>query len=94
MKYYSDLTRKLYDTAEALEAEELKIKQAEEVKRKAKEEAERKAVEEKNNRAAAAKEIEELYKAYMTKLNDFCEKYGAFHMTLKGDDIGSIFRMF
>lgn len=94
MKYYSDLTHKLYDTAEALEAEELKIKQAEEAKRKAKEEAERKAAEEKSNRAAAAKEVEEACKVYMTKLHDFCEKYGAFHMTLKGDDIGSIFRMF
>lgn len=94
MKYYSELTHKLYDTAEALEAEELKIKQAEEAKRKAKEEAERKAAEEKNNRAAEAKEIEEIYKLFMTKLSAFCEKYGAFHMTLKGDDISSIFRMF
>ena len=93
MKYYSDLTHKLYETAEALEAEELKIKQAEEAKRKAKEEAERKATEAKTNRATAAKEVEEAYKVYMTKLNDFCEKYGAFHMTFKGDDIGSFFRM-
>ena len=85
MKYYSDMTNKLYDSVEALEAEELKIKQAEE--------AERKAAEAKTNRAAAAKEVEEAYKVYMTKLNDFCEKYGAFHMTLKGDDIGSFFRM-
>lgn len=94
MKYYSDMTNRLYDSVEALEAEELKIKQIEEAKRKAKEEAERKAAEAKNNRAAAAKEVEEAYKVYMTKLNDFCEKYGAFHMTLKGDDIGSIFKMF
>lgn len=94
MKYYSDLTHKLYDTTEALEAEELKIKQVEEAKRKAKEEAERKAAEAKNNRAAAAKEVEEAYRVYMTKLNAFCEKYGAFHMTLKGDDIGSFFKMF
>ena len=76
MKYYSDLTHKLYDTAEALEAEELKIKQAEEAKHKAKEEAERKAAEEKSNRATAAKEVEEAYRVYMNKLNDFCEKYG------------------
>ena len=81
MKYYSDMTNKLYDSVEALEAEELKIKQMEEAKRKAKEEAERKAA-------------EEAHKVYMMKLNDFCEKYGAFHMTLKGDDIGSFFRMF
>lgn len=94
MKYYSDMTNKLYDSIEALEAEELKIKQIEEVKRKAKEEAERKAAEAKNNRAAEAKEVEEAYKVFMTKLHDFCEKHGAFHMTLKGDDIGSIFRMF
>ena len=94
MKYYSDLTHKLYETAEALEAEELKIHHAEEEKRKAKEEAERKAKEVKENRAAAAKEVEEAYKAYMKKLNDFCEKYGAFHMTLKGDDIGSFFKLF
>lgn len=94
MKYYSDLTHKLYETAEALEAEELKIKQAEEAKRKAKEEAERKAAEVKANRATAAKEVEEAYKNYMKKLNAFCEKYGAFHMTLSGDDISSLFKMF
>ena len=94
MKYYSDLTHKLYDTTKALEADEFEIKQAEEIKRKAKEEAERKAKEVKENRAAAAKEVEEAYKVYMKKLNDFCEKYGAFHMTLKGDDIGSFFKLF
>ena len=94
MKYYSDMTNKLYDSVEALEAEELKIKQIEEAKRKAKEEAERKAAEAKNNRAAEAKEIEEIYKVFMTKLHDFCEKHGAFHMTLKDDDISSFFRMF
>ena len=94
MKYYSDMTNRLYDSVEALEVEELKIKQAEEAKRKAKEEAERKAAEAKSNRAAAAKEVEEACKVYMTKLHDFCEKYGSFHMTLKGDDISSIFRMF
>ena len=94
MKYYSEMTNRLYDSVEALEAEELKIKQAEEAKRKAKEEAERKVAEEKSNRAAAAKEVKEACKVYMTKLNDFCEKYGSFHMTLKGDDINSIFRMF
>ena len=93
MKYYSDMTHRVYDSVEALEAEELKIKQTEEAKRKAKEEADRKAAELKTNRAAAAKEVEEAYRNYMKKLNAFCEKYGTFHMSLDGSDIASIFRM-
>ena len=86
MKYYSDMTNRLYDSVEALEAEELKIKQAEEAKRKAKEEAERKEAEAKSNRAAAAKEVKEAFIAYQSLLRDFCKKYGSFHMTLSGDD--------
>lgn len=92
MKYYSELTYQLYDTAEALEAEELKVKQAEEAKRKAREEAERKEKEIKENRAAAKKEVEEAYNNYMTKLKDYCEKYGAFRMTLTGNDSTNFFR--
>lgn len=80
MKYYSELTKKPYDTVEELEAAEKKIldsKKAEDEK--------------KTKRAAAAKEVEEAIKRAsdaqkeaQNKLNEFCKKYGAFHTTYHG----------
>ena len=78
MKYYSDVTKKLYDTERELvaaEANVIKAQAAEEEKKKA--------------RAARAKEVEEAYKAviaaqqhYAELKNKFIDDYGSFHMSL------------
>lgn len=99
MKYYSELTKKPYDTVEDLERAERAIKEAsiaEEKKR--------------SERAEAAKEVEIAFdearkaisasnkakKNAQEKLNEFCKKYGPFHTSYKGwsdilDDIFSGF---
>jgi len=100
MRYYSDVTRKYYESEKAcLEAEE--AAQKEEAARK---EAEAKAVE---DRKAAAKKVEDAYAAMLTaqkeytKLRrEFINKYGAFHMTFCSDNsdsfdwIDQFFRIF
>lgn len=80
MKYYSELTKKPYDTIEELENAEREIresKKAEDAKRA--------------ERAKAAKDVEEAFKRASEarkdaemKLNDFCKKYGSFHRTYRG----------
>lgn len=84
MKFYSEETKKFYDSYEAcVNAEnELADKKAAEAKRKAELE---------KNRASAAKEVEAAFKAANEAikkrdklLEDFVKKYGAFHMSLDG----------
>lgn len=81
MKYYSELTKQLYDREEDLCKAETAIKLAQ-----AKKEAEEKA--KKNERAKRAKEVEDALKAAteaQTKatklLKDFTKDYGHFHMS-------------
>lgn len=94
MKYYSEITKVLYNSVEDLEGAEMKVKQAEEAARKAKEEEEMKARVIKAERAEAAKEVEEAFKNYNKLLNDFCRKYGPFHMTFTNEDFNDVFKLF
>lgn len=78
MKYWSEVTKKLYDTEMDLAAAEAVAKKAD-----AEKEAKSKA------RAARAKEVEDAYRAVMeankhyNELKDkFVEDYGSFHMTI------------
>lgn len=79
MKYYSDITNKVYDTEELL----IKDEKAKLDEKKAKEEAEnKKSV----LRAAKAKEVSEAHdkmvaarKEYTEKLTEFCEQFGYYH---------------
>ena len=81
MKFYSDVTKKLYDSEkQLLEAEDKVLKAQKE------EEARKKQLA--DTRAARAKEIEEAYKAvieaenhYADLKNKFIEDYGSFHMS-------------
>lgn len=84
MKYYSDITKKLYGTPEALKEDEAKVTAAEAA------EAEKKAAEAKKKaeRAARAKEVEAAFKAemeahnkYLELRNQFIKDYGSFHMS-------------
>ena len=81
MKYYSDKTKKMYESVEELETAETKFDEEHKAELALKEE-----------RAAAAKEVEEAYKkandAYAEargKLNDFISKYGSFHRTFTSE---------
>lgn len=91
MKYYSEITRKLYDNADALALAEAEQKKIEEAKRKKEEEAKLARESKKKARAEKAKEVEDAYKEYQKKLNEFIKTYGAFHMTLNGDDFDNFF---
>ena len=97
MKIYSEKTGKEYSTVELCLAAEKEYDDAVAAK-KAKEEkalAERKAKNEKllvARKDAAAKVEEkrqaliEAQKAYRAELSAFCDKYGAYHYTIKGND--------
>ena len=79
MKYFSEITEKVYNTPEELETAEKEVLD------------DQKAQEEKSaKRAERAKEVEEAYaKAADVKeqadklLNEFLKDYGSFHTTLK-----------
>lgn len=77
MKYYSEVTKHLYDTQKELDQAEAKV-------------AETKAAEERKSkeRATRAKEVQEAYKAileaqkkYTELRNAFVKDYGSYHMT-------------
>ena len=83
MKYYSDVTKQVYETVDALKEAEVK-----------EEEKLAKVKLEKEERAAAAKEVEELFKkaneAYKEarhKMDEFCKKYGSFHYTITDSNL-------
>lgn len=78
MKYYSEVTKKLYDTEPQLVAAEANV-----IKQQAEAEEKKKA------RAARAKEVEDALKAvteaqrhYTELKNKFIEDYGSFHVSL------------
>jgi len=85
VKIFSEKTNKEYASVEACLADEADYdkKIAERESKKEKEVAERKAaaakVEEKRQALCEAQ------KAYHEELNKFCQKYGAYHYTLKTD---------
>lgn len=86
MKFYSEITQRLYDS-------EADLKKAEKEKQEAELAAKRKKEELAQNRKARAKEVEdamkeaiEAQKKYKTLLNEFCKEYGAFHYSWNGDE--------
>ena len=90
MRYYSDVTKKLYESeSEALEAE--KAQEA------ARAEAADKAAKLAEARKADAKQVEDAYRAvieaqtnYNKLRREFIDKYGSFHMTFSTKD-GDLF---
>ena len=87
MKYLSEVTKKVYDTVDELNAEEEKVLTA----RKERELAE---AEKKAKREERAKEVEEALKFALEaqkeaneKLDAFCKDYGTFHTSLKNADM-------
>ena len=83
MKYYSEVTKKVYDTEEALKEAEVK-----------EEEKLAKVKLEKEERATAAKEVEEAfkkaneaYKEARQKMDEFVKKYGSFHYSVTSSEV-------
>lgn len=83
MKYYSDKTKKLYDTVELLNEAEMAYDEAHA--------AELKKAEQKKNAAeairAARKAIIELQSEYNKLVNQFIKEYGSYHETYRDGDI-------
>lgn len=86
MKYFSEVTNKVYGTVEELNAAETKV--AEEKRAREAAEAKKKAT-----REARAKEVEAALELAsktrsdaMEKLNAFVKDYGAFHTSIKNVD--------
>lgn len=78
MKYYSEVTKKMYDSVRDLEKAEKEIKD--------------KNDERKTAAAAVEKAYNELVEArerYSKVLSDFCSKYGAYHQSIKSTDSDS-----
>lgn len=85
MKYYSEKTKKIYDSEEELRLDEEKVCEAEKRESAMKKE-----------RADAAKIVEEKYenklkadKEYLDSLNDFCKRFGTYHTTYTSKNIPS-----
>jgi len=100
MKYYSELTKTTYDTVEELQKAETKFdeaKKAEELKLQTY----------KAQRADAAKEVDNIYKEvvdarksyndachkYNKALREFCNNYGAYHMSYDRANIDTLMDM-
>ena len=87
MKYYSDVTNKVYETVDALNMEEKKVLDAKRVqelteqKKREQREAKAKEVEAAINAAVAAQ------KAATEKLEAFCKEYGVFHTSVENADM-------
>lgn len=78
MKYYSEVTKKMYDTVKDLEKAEKEIRDRNDERKVA--------------AAAVEKAYNELVEArerYSKVLSDFCSKYGAYHQSIKSTDSDS-----
>lgn len=102
MKFYSELTNKVYDTEKSCMKAEQEYKQALEAKKR-EEEAKKLAEQKKQeNRAAAAKNVEAKREAmtkaqreYREELEKFCKEYGSYHFTTNSfDGIPHLFDFF
>lgn len=94
VKFYSDVTRKFYDSEKECADAELELKKKDEEAR-LKKEAE--AAERKED----AKKVEDLLeaaskanKAYKDALTEFCKKWGSYHTTVSEKNIPSLFDWF
>lgn len=80
MRYYSDKTKKLFNTEEELVKAEKEFDEKHALELKAKEE-----------KTAKAKEVEEAYKKYLDLRSNFIKEYGSYHQTLTEKDLPNSF---
>lgn len=87
MKYYSEITKKPYDTVDDLkkaEAEVAASKEAENAKKAARSKEAKEVEEAMNNAKNAYEAAYAARKEANNKLNEFCKKYGSYHATYRG----------
>lgn len=97
MKFYSEITKQLYDDEKALAKAEQEVADKKAAEEKARKEAEAKKASLKADREKRAKEVEDAFKVASGAqenasklLNAFVKDYGSFHMTMK-DAMPSLF---
>lgn len=86
MKYYSELTKKTYDTVDELEKDEA-AKKAEKEKKDAYAEQRKKDAQIVRDKMNA---YEKAYEEYNNAISDFVKKYGSYHTTITGNNISSL----
>lgn len=99
MKYYSDVTRKLYETAEELNKAETAVVKAEQERKAALEKKQAEQAKLKEQRAARAQEVteairvrDEAQKKVNELVNKFVKDYGSYHYTWSSDFIDDVFK--
>lgn len=75
MKYYSEVTKKIYNSVKELEKVEKEIEEKDNARK-----TDAARVEEAAKKLAAAR------KEYSEALSSFCSKHGPYHTTIKSDD--------
>ena len=93
MKFYSELTNKVYDTEKACMKAEQEYKQAQAAKMRAEEEKRLAEKKKQEKRAEDAKRVETKREAmtkaqreYREELEKFCKEYGSYHFTTNSFD--------
>lgn len=76
MKYYSEVTNKVYDTVNALKEAEMEVTNKANARKADAEKVE-----------AARKKWVDARLEYDRALSEFCKKYGAYHKTYSSDDV-------
>ena len=102
MKFYSEITKQVYNTPEEVEKAEIMVKQAEEKERIRKEQEAKKQEEltrQRKSRAAAVEEarkkMAEAQAKYREELESFIKDYGSYHYTsTSAKDIPLLFDLF
>lgn len=106
IKIFSDKTNQFYDSIEAANKAEFALKEKENLEKIRKERealaAQQKKEKETAERKAMATEVEDArqamikaQKAYRDKLEAFCKRWGAYHLTLdKAEDFPTLFDFF
>lgn len=92
MKYYSEITKKMYDTVKDLEKAEKEIKDKNDERKTAAAAVERAYDHFVEVRKKASDEVAIARDNYSKALNDFCSKYGAYHQSIKSTDSDSSWR--
>ncbi len=86
MKYYSEVTKKMYDSVRDLEKAEREIKDKNDERKTAAAAVEKAYDELVNVHKKASDEVAAAREKYSKTLNDFCSKYGAYHQSIKSTD--------
>ena len=79
MKYYSEVTKKIYDSVNELKQAESEITEKANARKKDAEIVEK-----------AFNDYQNARVAYEKAIKDFCDKYGSYHKTIKSEDADDV----